>query len=207
MRRSRFASALLVALLVLVLPQVASAKGFEAVRIVAASGKVGWIRGAAAKVWWSDFAQGQPADCACRSPDGAATFVHRLVGRWRGLGGGWPVGMLVQAGHHPPYDAPMVYYPASGTAPAYLAVPGGLGVGNRTWDDWRVVTPRMQRLMTAALQKGTVSTYTGGSTAFPTGWAVGGGVGAILVAGLLLGAWRRPDLAARLRPSRYRLSS
>lgn len=201
MRRSRFALALLAVLLTLLLPQAASAKGSEPIRVVTKSGKVGWIRGAAAKLWWSDFAKGQSADCTCNSPNAAATFVNRLMRRWRGLGGGWPIGMLVQAGNEPPYDAPMIYYPASGTAPPYLAIPGGLGVGKRTWDDWRAVTPRMQRLMTAAL-KGTVSTDTGGSTTFPTGWAVGGGLGAVLLAGLILGAWRRPGLVARLRPSR-----
>ncbi len=207
MRRSHIAGALLVVLLMLALPQVASAKGSDPIRMVAASGKVGWIRGAAAKLWWSDFAKGQPADCPCNSPDAAATFVNRLMRRWRGLSGGWPVGMLVQAGSHPPYDAPMIYYPASGMALPYLVMPGGVGVGQRTWDDWRVVTPRMQRLMTAALKNGTVTTDTGPTATFPTGWAVGGGIAAVLLAGLILALRRRPDLAARLRPSRYRLSS
>ena len=52
----------------------------------------------------------------------------------------------------------------------------------------------------------TVTPYTG-SASFPTVWTVGGGLGAFLLVGLILGAWRRPDLRTRLRPSRYRLSS
>lgn len=36
------------------------------------------------------------------------------------------------------------------------------------------------------------------SSAFPTGWAVGGGLGVVLVAALSLGAWRRQDLRERL---------
>lgn len=207
MRRSCFAFALLVALLVPVLPQAASAKGFKAVRIVALSGKVGWIRGASARAWWADFEESHPGDCGCASADDAARFMYHLTGRWGSAfnspDGSWPTAMLVQA----PHTIPMLYYPAGGKAPAYLLAPGESGAGGRHWDRFHVVTPRMQRIMTAALKKGTVSTYTGGSTTFPTGWAVGGGLGAVLLAGLILGAWRRPELAARLRPSRYRLSS
>src|SRR5437660_3003190 len=47
----------------------------------------------------------------------------------------------------------------------------------------------------------------GSSSAFPTGWAIGGGLGAILLAGVILAAWRRPrlleGLADRLRHPRF----
>ena len=123
---------------------------------------------------------------------------------WRSYpDGSWAPAMLVQAGH----TAPMLYYPPSRSTPPYLVTPAAQGAHGLRWDDWHVVTPRMHRIMTAALKNGTVTSYTGGSTAFPTGWAVAGGIGAVLLAGLMVGAWRRPDLAARLRPSRYRLSS
>jgi hypothetical protein len=209
MMQSRLLIGVAVASVALASTATAYGKGSDPIHIVAESGKVGWIRGAAAKMWWADFAKGQPADCTCNSPDAAAKFLTRLTGRWRGLGGGWPMGMLVQAGGHAPFDAPMVYYPASGTAPPYLVIPGGLGGGRRTWDDWRVVTPRMQRLMTVALKKGTVTTYTG-STSFPTGWLVGGGLGAVLLAGLILATRRQPRLfkrlVVRLPDFRHRLS-
>jgi hypothetical protein len=205
MRRSRFAFPIL-ALLVLVLPQAASAKGLEPVRVVAESGKAGWIRGASARAWWADFDASQPGDCGCASADDAARFMYHLTGRWGSAfntpDGSWPTAMLVQA----PHLIPMLYYPAGGTAPAYLLVPGESGAGGRHWDRFHVVTARMQRIMTAALKKGTVSTYTGGSTAFPAGWAVGGGFGAVLLAGVILGAWRRPGLPSRLRHRRFRLA-
>jgi hypothetical protein len=209
MRGSRFALVLLVAVLVLVLPQAASAKGNEPIRIVAQSGKVGWIRGAAATAWWADYDTTHPGSCACDSAAAAAVFMSRLVHRWgsafNDADGSWPPAMLVQAGH----TIPMLYYPAGGTAPPYLLAPGEIGRGGIQWDGWHVVTPRMQRLIAAALKKGSVSTYSG-STAFPTGWAVGGGLGAVLLVGLILGAWRRPDLperlAGRLRILGFRLT-
>jgi hypothetical protein len=46
----------------------------------------------------------------------------------------------------------------------------------------------------------------GSASAFPTGWAVGGGLGAVLLVGLILGAWRHPDIPARLRHARLRLA-
>ena len=184
MRRSHFAVAALVALLVLMLPQGASAKGLEPLRVVTLSGKVGWIRGASADAWWKDFAAGHAADCACRTATDAATFSYRLARRWGSRPGGV---LLVES-----VGSPMLYYPATGTAPPYLLVPGGLGVRHFQWDDWRVVTPRMQRIMAAALKDGTVSTYTGSSAAFPTGWAVGGGLGAFLLTALTLGVRRHP---------------
>jgi hypothetical protein len=189
-RRTGVAFAVLVALLILVLPQAASAKGLEPLRVVTLSGKVGWIRGASARAWWTDY-YGQPGDsCACGSPNEVARFANRVMGRavFKSYpDGSWPLAMLVQAGH----TAPMLYYPASASTPPYLVTPADRGANGLRWDTWQDVTPRMQRIMTAALKHGTVSTYTG-SAAFPTGWAVGGGLGAILLAALLLGARRRP---------------
>jgi hypothetical protein len=190
MRRSHFALAVLVALLVLALPQVASAKGLEPLRVVTLSGKVGWIRGASAKAWWTDYSGQRAGSCSCGSPNEVARFANRVMGRvdWRSYpDGGWAPAMLVQAGH----TAPMLYYPASDSTPPYLVTPAAQGAHGLRWDDWHVVTSRMQRIMTAALKDGTVSSYTGSQT-FPTGWAVGGGLGAILLAALILSARRRP---------------
>jgi hypothetical protein len=191
MRRSHFAFAVLVALVVLALPQTAGAKGLEPLRVVTLSGKVGWIRGASAKAWWTDY-YGQHADtCPCGSPDEVARFANRVMREveWKSYSdGGWAPAMLVQAGH----TAPMLYYPAGKTTPPYLVRPATRGGGGLTWDEWQVVTSRMQRIMTAALNDGTVSGYTGGSTSFPTGWVVGGGLGAALLAALFLSARRHP---------------
>ncbi len=191
MRRSHFAFAVLLALVVLMLPQVASAKGLEPLRVVTLSGKVGWIRGASARAWWTDY-YGPPGSlCACGSPNEVARFANRVLGRadWKSYSdGSWAPAMLVQAGH----TAPMLYYPAGHSTPPYLVRPGDRGAHGLRWDTWTVVTPRMQRIMTAALKDGTVSAYTGSSTAFPTGWAVGGGLGALLLAGLALGFRRHP---------------
>ncbi|HJQ51727.1 MAG TPA: hypothetical protein VJ838_14530 [Gaiellaceae bacterium] len=183
-----------IAVVVVALASVATAygKGSESVRIVAPSGKVGWVRAAAARAWWKDFAAGNAADCTCRTANGAANFAYRLVRRW----GSPPRKVLLVQSE----GAPMLYYPAKGTAPPYLLVPGSLGVRHLQWDDWRVVTPRMQRLMAAALDKGTISTYTGSGSGFPIGWGVGGGLGGVLVVGLIFGAWRRPRLRPRLSP-------
>jgi len=89
--------------------------------------------------------------------------------------------LLIQSGH----SAAWLYYPASRTTPSYMVAPGGLGKEHLRWDDWQVVTPRMQRIIAAALRNGSVSTYTG-MAGFPTGWVVGGGLGGLLLAGLAL---------------------
>jgi hypothetical protein len=206
MRRLHVALVVLVVVLVLVLPQVANAKETGPVRVVSESGKVGWIKGASARAWWTDLNHWHSGSCVCNSPDAAARFVNRIMerARWKfHLDGGWPTGMLlIQSGH----SGPWLYYPASRTTPPYLVAPAALAEHGREWADWEVVTPQMQRLITAALKEGTVSTYTGGSTAFPIGWVVGGGVGAVLLAGLILGAWRPSRLRARLRRFTFRLA-
>jgi hypothetical protein len=197
MRRSRFAIVVLVALLVLVLPQAASAKGLEPLRVVTLSGKAGWIRGASAKVWWTDYYGQHAGVCACGSPNEVARFANRVMGRadWKSYpDGSWAPAVLVQAGH----TAPMLYYPASDSTPPYLVRPADRGARGLRWDTWQTVTPRMQRIMTAALRNGAVSTYPG-SSAFPTVWAVGGGLGAILLAALVLGRRQRVRIGPRER--------
>ena len=202
MRRSLLAFGVVTAVLALALelPQTASAKESGPVRVVAESGKVGWIRGASARAWWTDLESAQPGSCVCNSTEAAAKFAGRLMTRARWAfhqDGDWPTGvMLIQAGH----SAPSIYYPASRTTPPYLVSPATLGAEPVRWDDWRVVTPRMQRIITAALAKGTVSAYRGPSSRFPTGWAAGAGVGVLLLA-LALVAWRR-RLVQRVRSER-----
>ena len=192
MRRTSFAFAVLVALVMLVLPQAASAKGLEPLRVVTLSGKVGWIRGASAKTWWTDY-YGQPGDsCSCGSPNEVARFANRVMGHadWKSYpDGSWAPAMLVQAGH----TAPMLYYPASASTPPYLVTPADRGVNGLRWDTWTAVTPRMQKIMTAALKDGTVSTYTG-SSAFPTAWTVGGGLAAVLIAAFTVRTRRHPRM-------------
>ena len=159
------------------------------IRVVAESGKVGWIRAASARAWWADLYPSRPraqaGSCACDSPEAVAKFEQRFFGhaRWKSHeDGSWPTGMLlIQSGH----SAAWFYYPASRTTRPYMVAPGGVGKEHLRWDDWQVVTPRMQRIIAAALRNGSVSTYTG-SAGFPTGWVVGGGLGGLLLAGLIL---------------------
>jgi len=187
----------------------ASAKEQGPIRVVAESGKVGWIRGASARAWWADLYPSRPraqsGSCACDSPEAMAKFEQRFLGRARWKvheDGSWPTGMLlIQSGH----SGAWLYYPASRTTPPYMVAPGGVGIEHIRWDEWRVVTPLMQRIIEAALRNGSVSTYTG-SAGFTTGWAIGGGLGAALLVALILAAWRHPDIPARLRHSRFRFA-
>jgi hypothetical protein len=204
--RQRVLIGVVVLMVALASAATASGKDEGPVRIVAESGKVGWLRGASANAWWTDLYGGRSGVwCACSSPTEVSKFEQRVFGhaRWKvDEDGSWPTGMLlIQSGH----SAAWLYYPASRTTPPYLVAPAGSGSQHLRWDDWRRVTPRMQRLITAALKQGTVTTYTGGSTAFPTGWAIGGGLGALLV-GLILSVWRTPSLARALKHARYRPS-
>ena len=208
MRTLRLALGIAAVVSALALPQFASAKGFGPFRVVSESGKVGLIRGASAKAFWSDLETWHTGSCTCMSVLDAARFEDRLMrrARWKfHLDGDWPRGMmLIQSGH----SSPLLYYPASRTTPAYVVAPAGSanpGKPHLSWDDWMVVTPRMQRIIGAALKQGTVST-SAGSTGFPNEWAVAGGLGAVLLAGMLLGAWRRFDLHARLRHGGVRLA-
>jgi hypothetical protein len=129
-------------------------------------------------------------------------FTSGPLSRW---GNGWVKPWLLV----PSVGDSMLYYPPTNGAPGVVFTPAVVGSHGRRWDDWDVASPRMQRILTRALRLGAVTTYTG-SSAFPTGWAVGGGLAAVLLAGLLLGAWRRPDLrerlATRLRHPGFRLS-
>ena len=178
----------------------ASAKESGPIRVVAESGKVGWIRGASARAWWADLYPSRPraqsGSCACDSPEAVAKFEQHYLGRARWKfheDGSWPTGMLlIQSGH----SGAWLYYPASRTTPPYMVAPGGLGKEHLRWDAWQVVTPRMQRIIEAALKNGSISTYTG-SAAFPIEEVVGGVVGGVLLVGLILTAWRKP-----LRPRR-----
>ena len=210
MRRSHFALALVVALLALVLPQLASAKeSVYSFRVVTPSGKVGWVRGAAAKAWWVDYGKQASRGCSCASPDAAARYARNLLNRYSTHLQRWPAALeawlLVS-----PNRGSLLYYPPNphtwGTPIGVVVAPATHSGNGRSWDDWQVASKRMQNILQLALRKGTITTYRG-SSAFPTGWAVGGGLGAVLLAGLILGAWRRPErVPERLRHPRYRLS-
>lgn len=194
------------ALILLAMPQAASAKGLEPFRVVTPSGKVGWVRGAAAKAWWRDYGSGAGRrGCSCNSADAMARYTNKLFtsGPFSRWGGVWvKPWLLVPAG-----GDSMLYYPPTNGASGVVFTPAVVGSRGRRWDDWDIASPRMQNILRLALRQGTVTTYSG-SSAFPTGWVVGGGVGAVLIAGLILGVWRRSSwLAGRIKHSRYRLSS
>lgn len=195
MRRGHFALVVPWVLVALVLPLPASAKESGPVRIVAESGKVGWLRGESARAWWAELDSARSGACVCNSPDAAARFAGRLMrrARWPShVDGGWPTGvLLIQSGH----SGPWLYYPASRTTPPFLAGPAGLGSRQLSWDDWRLVTPRMQRLIARALAVAAGGRGHGNASTFPTGPAVAGIVGAALLASLLLVMRRRPRKA------------
>ena len=206
MRRSRFALASLVMLLMVVLPQAANGKEGFRLRVVTPSGKVGWVRGSAADAWWQDYETPGKRGCPCTSADAAARYARTLFKRFTTPGHYWPVAYTAWLLSAP--NGSMLYYPPTRTygTPGVVLTPAAQGSHGRRWDHWQIASPRMQNILRLALQKGTITTYSS-SSAFPTGWAIGGGLGALLLAGLLLGAWRRPNLSARLRTSRFRLSS
>jgi hypothetical protein len=199
-----------VAFLVLAIPQAASAKGLEPFRVVTPSGEVGWVRGATAKAWWGGYADSARAErgCTCGSADATARYVQKLFtsGPPSDWGNKWVKPWLLV----PTSGDSMLYYPPTDGAAGVVLTPADTGDSLRRWDDWEIATPRMQRILRRALQMGTASAYTG-SSGFPTGWAVGGGLGALLLASLIVAAWRRPDASARLpnylRHSRYRPSA
>jgi hypothetical protein len=210
MRRSSFALALLVAMVVLVLPQVANAKeGVYSFRVITPSGKVGWVRGTAAKTWWVDYGKQANRGCSCASPDSAARFARNLLNRYSTHLQHWPAALEAWLLVSPNLGS-LLYYPPNphtwGTPIGLVLAPATHSGNGRRWDDWQVASTQMQNILRLALQKGTIITYSG-SSAFPTGWALGGGLGAVLLAGLILGAWRRPErVAEHLRHSRYRFS-
>ena len=206
MRRSLFALAFLVALLVLLLPQAASAKAGFPVRVVTPSGWVGWVRGPAADAWWHDYDSPGKRGCSCTSADAAARYARRLFKRLTAPGHYWPVAYTAWLLSAP--TGSMLYYPPTRThaTPGVVLTPAAQSSHGRRWDHWQVASSRMQSILRLALHKGTVTRYSG-SSGFPTGWTVGGGLGTLLLAVLILATRRRLDLSARFRPSRYRLSS
>jgi hypothetical protein len=215
MRRSVFALALLVT--ALALPQAASAKALGPIRVVAESGKVGWIRGAAAKAWWAEMYNFDPSAplpagaclSLCDSPAAVSKFELHFLGKARWPfheNGDWPTGMLlIQSGHRGPW----LYYPASRTTPPFLVSPGGnaSGAGDTParWDAWKLVTPRMERLIEAALKNGSAGTSTR-SAGFPTGWVVAGVLGSLLLLLVLhrytttFTSWRSTGIVLRGSP-------
>lgn len=204
--QNRVMIAVVIMVVALAIAAPASAKDQGPIRVVAESGRVGWIRGASARAWWADlypsrpYAHAQSGSCACDSPEAVAKFEQHYLGRARWKfheDGSWPTGMLlIQSGH----SGAWLYYPASRTTPPYMVAPGGFGKEHLRWDAWQVVTPRMQRIIAGALKNGSISTYTG-SEAFPTGAIVGGVLGGALLVGLGLAARRRPLRARRAAAS------
>jgi hypothetical protein len=71
--------------------------------------------------------------------------------------------------------------------------------------NWRLIVPNWCAPGVASPLPAdrTVTVRYGRSSAFPTGWAAGGGVGTVLLAGMIFAAWRRrPHLLQRL-PKRH----
>ncbi|HJU37072.1 MAG TPA: hypothetical protein VJ716_06620 [Gaiellaceae bacterium] len=210
MRSPRFVLALLAAVLLLALPQTASAKEGFPLRVVTPSGKVGWVRGSAADAWWHDYDTPGKRGCSCTSAGAAARYASGLFRHLTTPGHYWPGAYTAWLLSAP--NGSMLYYPptrAYGTHGVVLT-PAAQGSHGRRWDHWQMASPRMENILRLALRKGTLTSY-GAPSGFPAGWWLGGGLGALLLAGLILGGWRRLDLSdrvgARVRHVRYRLSS
>ncbi len=197
MRRPRFALAFPLALLLLVLPQSASAKdGLDVFRVVTPAGKVGVVRGQAAVAWWHDYeTPGKRACAACATVDATSRYERKLARRFSNASDAWPVGhkaWLLSAVAH---WGTMLYYPPTPGIPGVVLSPAARGP--RGWPvHWEIASSRMESILRLALRKGTVTTYRNSST-FPTGWAVGGGLAGVALAAAILAAWRRTPFRGR----------
>jgi hypothetical protein len=186
-----------------VVPETASAKeGPDAFRVVTPAGKVGWVRGQAAAAWWHDYDTPGRRGCRCITATAAMRYSRGLFRRLSTTTDQFPAGHTAWLLSAIAHWGPMVYYPPTPGLPGVVLTPAARGP--RGWQfQWEVASPRMQSIVRLALDKGAVTSY-GDSSAFPTGWALGGGLAAALLATLILGASRLPE---RLRPSRSWLSA
>src|SRR5438067_1082984 len=154
MRRALSAFALLVVLLLLALPQVASAKeGLDAFRVVTPAGKIGWVRGQAAQAWWHDYDTPGKRGCRCSSPAAAVRYSRGLFRRFSSPTAVWPAGftawLLPAIAHY----GSMLYYPPKAPVPGVVLTPAARGP--RGWQfHWEIASPRMQNILQLALQKG-----------------------------------------------------
>lgn len=198
MRRSHFALALSVASVLLMLPSAANAKeAFDHFRVVTPTGKVGLVRGQAAEAWWHDYMSPGTRGCRCTTAAAAVRYSRGLFRRFSTSMAEFPAGHAAWLLSGVSHWGPMVYYPPAQGASGVVLTPGARGP--RGWRfQWEVASPRMQNILRLALRRGTVSTYAGSSGAFPTGLAIGGGIGALLLL-LLLGLTLRAPFLERRR--------
>jgi hypothetical protein len=142
----RFLLASLVLLLLLPAPQAADAKGLEPFRVETPTGKVGWVRGMPAKLWWHDyFSAGSKTKrgCPCTSPEATAQYTQRIARNWKR----WPQPWLLV----PTTGASMLYYPPTRSTPGYVLAPAVLGTDKRRWDDWETASQRMATILRNAI--------------------------------------------------------
>src|SRR5437899_2282619 len=124
MRRSHFAPLLLAALLLLMLPQAASAKeGLDAFRVVTPAGKAGWVRGQAAEAWWHDYNQPGKRGCRCTTPAAAVRYSRGLFRRFTTPTDEFPAGHTAWLLSAIAHWGPMLYYPPTPGIPGVVVTP------------------------------------------------------------------------------------
>jgi hypothetical protein len=153
------------------------------------------VRGQAAEQWWHDYGTPGKRACACSSANAAAQYFRGLRRRFSTPMAVWPEGhtawLLAAISHY----GSMLYYPPTPGIPGVVLTPVQ---GPRAWRyHWEIASPRMENILRLALRQGTVTSY-GRSAASATIWVIAGGIGCVLLAALILGAWRRsPQLRLR----------
>jgi hypothetical protein len=143
--RARIVVGMAVAVVALAAASPAWAKGDIPFRVVTPAGKVFWVRGTAAKVWWHDWEHAR--SCMCTSPSESAIWAQRVANAW---------------GSHPPTPYVLepkiglvtLVYPASGHATAYGLTPDGLDSATRDWNMWFFPTSQMLDILASGSTAG-----------------------------------------------------
>jgi hypothetical protein len=151
--RAQIVVGVVVAVVSLATASPAWAKGDIPFRVVTPAGKVFWVRGTAAKVWWHDWEHAR--SCMCTSPSDSALWAQRVAQAW---GGNPPTPYVLE----PKVGLVSLVYPASGHAPAYGLTPDALGSATRDWNIWFFPTKQMLGILasnstTAANRAATLS--------------------------------------------------
>jgi hypothetical protein len=97
-----------------------------------------WVRGAAAEVWWHDWAHAR--SCMCVTPSDSARWARRVARAWADNP---PTPYVLE----PRIGLVTLIYPAAGRAPAYGLTPDALGSGVRAWNMRFFPTKQMQRIL------------------------------------------------------------
>ena len=195
--RAQIVVGVAVAIVVLAAASPAWAKGDIPFRVVTPSGKVFWVRGAAAKVWWHDWAHAR--SCMCVSPSDSARWARRVARAW---GGNPPTPYVLE----PRIGLVTLIYPAAGRAPAYGLTPNALGSNTRAWNMWFFPTKQMQRILASGSTTAANIAAAPAPAATPTGsvtWVWIGIAGAVALCTAVIALPPTRRLAGRAITARH----